>query len=252
MTKSKKQIEIHPAAKLFPMMDEESYQRLKEDIREHGQQEPVTFFQGYLVDGRNRWRACEELGIECNSSEFDEDTETDMYTFVISQNLHRRHLTTSQRTLVASRIATLKHGTNRFTTEVEGQNCPSIDEGRQNCLPIDDAAKLLNVSPRSVRTGRQVVEKASADLIAAVESNAVSVSLAAKLIDECDDKREQSRLAKLGRKAIREFLTPPCDYPEQEDAEEEDDGSWLKRFLAIWDAADDMGKTAIRTFILDQ
>ena len=86
---------VHPAAELFPMMDAEALQALADDIREHGQREPVILYHGAVLDGRNRLRACELAGVEpltCVRDDIASPT-----TFVLSLNLHRRHLTPAQR-----------------------------------------------------------------------------------------------------------------------------------------------------------
>jgi ParB-like chromosome segregation protein Spo0J len=91
---------IHPAADLFPMMTPEEYEALKEDIRQHGQHEWATLLDGKIIDGRNRYRACRELGIEtefCELDVRDHPQPFDPVAFVLSKNLYRRHLTREQR-----------------------------------------------------------------------------------------------------------------------------------------------------------
>lgn len=53
----------HPAADVWPMMDDKQYATLLDDIRHRGQQEPITLCEGMILDGRNRYRACLELGV---------------------------------------------------------------------------------------------------------------------------------------------------------------------------------------------
>lgn len=93
------QHEEHPAAKIFPMLDSESFERLKDDIRQHGQRDMVVLFEGLILDGRNRYKACIELGIEPDVCELEECD--DPVAYVISTNLHRRHLTKAQWTAIA-------------------------------------------------------------------------------------------------------------------------------------------------------
>lgn len=220
-------VEVHPAAELFPWMDDASFEALKQDIKQHGQRDYVTFYQGKLLDGRNRWAACHELGIDCNSAEFDEESEIDPYDYVISINLHRRHLTTSQRSVVAGKMAKLKHGEVGRGRELDPQNCESIEK----------AAKLLNVSPRSVSSAKQVIDKGASSVVEAVERGEITVALASKLVNEVPDKKEQASVVKKGAKAIREYITPQNDYVEDEPEPEPKKSKPKKsRFVELWEA----------------
>lgn len=97
--------EIHPAAELFPMMTPEAREALKEDIREHGQREWAVLLDGKLLDGRNRYRACQELSIELECCEL--EAGTDPIAYVLSKNLHRRHLTREQRDEVINKLRSM-------------------------------------------------------------------------------------------------------------------------------------------------
>jgi N6-adenosine-specific RNA methylase IME4/ParB-like chromosome segregation protein Spo0J len=88
-------LEAHPAAGLFPMMDEQRHAELVADIREHGLLVPIVLCEGKILDGRNRYRACLELGVESETCLFD-GTNTEAINYVWSANFHRRHLTSSQ------------------------------------------------------------------------------------------------------------------------------------------------------------
>lgn len=76
-------------------MNAEDFQALKDDIEVNGQREPVTVFEDMVLDGWHRYRACVELDIK--PTKFNFDASEDPAVFVMSQNLHRRHLTASQR-----------------------------------------------------------------------------------------------------------------------------------------------------------
>ncbi|TXH06091.1 MAG: hypothetical protein E6R05_01910 [Candidatus Moraniibacteriota bacterium] len=91
----------HRYADIFPMMDDVDFQRLIEDVKLNGLQEPIWLYQGQILDGRNRFKACVEAGIE---SEFREYQGTKPLEFVLSLNLSRRHLNSSQCAFIALEV----------------------------------------------------------------------------------------------------------------------------------------------------
>jgi protein gp37 len=163
--------EFHPVANIFPLMGEAELAELAEDIRANGQREPVWLHRdGRIVDGRNRWLACRKLGIEAQTRTVERD-DAELVRFAISLNLHRRHLSESQRGMVAARIANLKLGDNQHKTK-----------DAQICAPVSQtaAATLLKVSRGTVQSARKVIEAGAPELVAAVEQGEMSVSTAAK------------------------------------------------------------------------
>ena len=167
---------LHPAAELFPVMDEVAFAALVADIAAHGQREPILIFDGQVIDGRHRLRACEQLGLEPLVRQVSAG-DGDPFGLVVSLNLHRRHLTESQRAMVASKLANLPLGSNQYA-----QSCAPTQEG---------AAQMLKVSRRLVQHARAVAENGSAELVAAVESGEMAVSTAAHLAQlPADTQRE--------------------------------------------------------------
>lgn len=157
---------LHPAAEIFPVMDKAGFAALVADIAAHGQREPILILDGQVIDGRHRLRACEQLGIEPLVRDICAK-ESDPFSLVVSLNLHRRHLTESQRALVAARLAILPHGFNQHA---------------QICAPSqEDAAQMLGVSRRSVQYARTVMDGGADVLIDAVAHGCLAVSAAADL-----------------------------------------------------------------------
>ena len=62
---------IHEVCAIFPMMNPDEFAGLKADIKTNGQREPVWTHQGKIIDGRNRLKACQELGITPRYREWD-------------------------------------------------------------------------------------------------------------------------------------------------------------------------------------
>jgi N6-adenosine-specific RNA methylase IME4/ParB-like chromosome segregation protein Spo0J len=174
-------IKFHPLANIFPLLEDAEFDELVADIREHGLHESIVVFEDKILDGRNRYRACEAAGIEPAFTVYGGD---DPISYVISLNLRRRHLDESQRAMVAAKLATLKLGDNQHS------------EG----LPIGRSSELLNVGERTVARAREVIEHGATELVQAVERGKTSVSAAADVATLSED--EQREIVARGEKEI--------------------------------------------------
>ena len=101
---SMKVYEYHEIANIFPMMQDDEYERLKDDIAINGQLEPIVLYEGKVLDGRNRYKALCDIGLKTDFEEYQGDQPL---SYVISKNLHRRHLTSSQKAMAAIEIEKL-------------------------------------------------------------------------------------------------------------------------------------------------
>ena len=140
--------EIHPFAELFPMMDKEELNELAEDIRANGLRGKITLLDGKILDGRNRYLAC---GIAEVEPEFCEHNGGDPLTFVLSANLHRRHLNASQRAMVAAGLENMTHGGDRKSDQDANLHLDPVTRS--------DAAEKLNVSTRAVADAAKIIAK---------------------------------------------------------------------------------------------
>jgi len=95
----------HEVATLLPPMEEADYRELVEDIRAHGLIEPIWLYEGQIVDGRHRYRACLDAGIEPRFRTWDGPGA--LVDFVLSLNVERRHLTPAQRAAIAVEVLPL-------------------------------------------------------------------------------------------------------------------------------------------------
>ena len=94
---------VHPAADLFPLLEGDDLIRLANDIAQNGLLEPIVTYDGLLLDGRNRRRACEMAGVEPRYVEWRGEGGSPV-AFIAARNLHRRHLTESQRAVIAAQV----------------------------------------------------------------------------------------------------------------------------------------------------
>jgi ParB-like chromosome segregation protein Spo0J len=178
------EFEFHPIANVFPMMEGAEFKRFKEDIRTRKQQEHIIIYQGKILDGRNRYKACKELGLTPTTKLLPDGV--DPVAFVLSANLHRRHLNESQRAMVAAKLASLPVGANQHTKEG---------------LSIERASKLSTASVATANRCKKVLTAGVPELAQMVERGQVAASLAEEVAKL--PKEKQAELVKTKPSAFR-------------------------------------------------
>lgn len=91
--------ELHPLCVLFPRLTGAEFNSLRDDIKSNGLRSPIVLHDGMILDGGNRYQACLEAGVEPVFEEFEGGN---LATFVLSVNLHRRHMTAPQQAAIVS------------------------------------------------------------------------------------------------------------------------------------------------------
>jgi hypothetical protein len=104
----KPELTLHPFCTIIPQCTEKEFGELKEDIKNNGLRVPIKTFEGKILDGRSRYKACVELEkedhrVELRTEDFQGTQSSDALAYVISMNVKRRHLSPSQRALIAAR-----------------------------------------------------------------------------------------------------------------------------------------------------
>lgn len=212
-------IKFHPLANLFPMLSDQELEDLGEDIRANGQLEDVILHRDMILDGRNRYTAATRKGLSVRTSIFEGDDRAAL-AWVISKNLKRRHLTESQRAMVAARIATLKLGANQHTQaapigapllDLVGASEPKAEPAAS--VSQTEAADMMSVGRRSVQRAATVVEQGIPDLQAAVEQDKVAVSVAEKIarMPEAEQPAALEKALPNGARAIMSSRKEPDD-----------------------------------------
>jgi hypothetical protein len=138
--------EFHPAAALFPLMDVDGadFGELVEDIRAHGLLQPIVRFEGKILDGRNRLRACRHASVEPRFEGWSGESPT---AYVLSLNLHRRHLTDGQRAAIAVEAK------GRFEEEAREAQREAGVSRVSGCARVE--GRFLQVRPNSDEAGER-------------------------------------------------------------------------------------------------
>lgn len=203
--------DVHPAAAVWPMLDEPDLRRLAEDIKVNGQLVPIERDpEGRILDGRNRLAACQIAGVEPVFHIY----EGDPVALVLSANNERRHLTTGQRAIAtALTLAALGKRQNGRWTKKAIPNDQKSDRSRgwevamwQAGVVLDHASDLaadvvtggmaLSAAFDQAEANRKANEriaKVGPDLATLIESGVIDLAEAERRLAEVDRQVEEAK-----------------------------------------------------------
>lgn len=182
-----KDVELNPFCAAFPEPTADEYAKLRDSIKSRGQQVPIMLDKdGKILDGRTRFRVCQELFFKPKFAKWKGRGSDELYmNYVIDMNMHRRHLNTSQRAMIAAKFATLATGEKSKQNRVP-DSASAENEGQLSPIPKPEtraaAAKKMVVSEKSVDRAAKVI-KQNPKAVADVESGKKTVHAALKEIE---------------------------------------------------------------------
>jgi ParB-like chromosome segregation protein Spo0J len=135
-------LSYHEFSKLFPLLVGDEFKQLAADVKAHGLHEPIALFEGKILDGRNRYRACINAKVELKSWEF-KGTREEARDYVISRNIMRRHLTAAQkRALIKKLLIANPEQSDRQIAAKIGSAPTTVGTVRKEAEASGDVSKL--------------------------------------------------------------------------------------------------------------
>ena len=213
-------MEFHEIANIFPMMTGDEYRQLVASIDKNGLRDPVELYDGKILDGRNRYTACLELGIEPEYKQWGGD---DPWEYVWDKNAERRHLDAIQKVMILQiKLSGQKEWqaernrkreeANRARSEAQ-KGIPKAEKERVVSLDTtrsrDDLAKIANVSPATAARA-QALFNARPDLAEEVASGNMKFSEATRQRKKDEYKDRVAEMPSGKYRVI--YADPPWSY----------------------------------------
>lgn len=201
--------EFHELANEFPLLtNTKRFRDLVDSIAECGQNNPVTLHEGKILDGRHRYLACKELGIEdLLTKEFENEPLADAGPgrYVFAQNAERMDFNDSQIALAAVRLLTTPFG-RQPTRDLPKDELGSPTGEAKIVVDRERAAEIAGVSPRTIDRARRVSERGAPEVIEAVRSGKVTLRAAEPIV--ALEPEEQIRVIRSEYTGNDEWYTP--------------------------------------------
>jgi len=164
-------LELHPLCTLFPRLTGADFDALRDDIAANGLRQPIVMHEGMILDGGNRYAACLAANIKPTFAEFRGDS---IGAFVLSVNMHRRHLSPGQQAAIMATV--------QSWADAQPANRPQKAGNVAGLSTIADRAAQSGASERTQRMADKVA-KASPELSGQVARGEISLPKAAKQIE---------------------------------------------------------------------
>lgn len=226
-------MEYHQIANIFPMMNQADFDALKADIAANGLLEAVWLHpDGRIIDGRNRYRACCELGIEPDFRTYAGSLETPaLVNFVVSLNLKRRHLDSGQKAFVALEVERVLSEAAR---ERQGQRTdldPTLlkdfsNVDRNERTAASQAAAIVGTNAHYVTDAKRIKQD-SPELVDDILSGRVTLVQAKRQVKEShrEARRQENAvkaeaapdLKQAGVRFATILLDPPWDWGDEDE-----------------------------------
>lgn len=164
--------EYHPLANIFPLLEGVEFDEMCDSVEAIGLTNPIVLYEGKILDGRNRYRACLDRGIRPEFVPFG-GTNEDAAEYVAAGNIFRRNLTPSQRAMAMADLT---------------QNWG---------LSLRKAAQVSNVPLKSLHRATQVAGSNDTNVVQMVRSGEMGLT---KAHDVVTGKVTLDEATKRGRK----------------------------------------------------
>lgn len=105
------ELDFHPWTAIFPRVNGDDLAMLASEIRKYGQAEPITVYEGKILDGRARYQACQLIGFEPKIAVFEpmagQGSADDALLWMVQKNVGERHLSKAQLAAIAHSLLLL-------------------------------------------------------------------------------------------------------------------------------------------------
>jgi len=185
---------------LIPALSAEEYAQLEANILEEGIREPIITWNGYIIDGHNRFSIAQRFNLEYKTTSKHFSSEESVKEWMILNQFGRRNLSNYQRSVLALELEEVfkEKAKNKQGTRNDLTSSKSLEEVRTH----KELEKVAQVSHETVRKVKKIQEKAPKEVKAKLATGEISINAAYKEIKKEEKKEELQEKKKEYEKRI--------------------------------------------------
>jgi phage N-6-adenine-methyltransferase len=178
---------------LIPNLSQEEYAQLEENILQDGIREPISTWNGFVIDGHNRLEIAEKHNLELSYVEYSFESENDVFLWIIKNQLGRRNITAYCRAQLALRLKPVITEKAKENMSVGGKQ--GLQKSDKPCVtPIDtrqELAEIAGLSHDTISKVEYINKNAEPEIKALVESGNISINQASKAAAFAPEKQKE-------------------------------------------------------------
>lgn len=180
--------------KLIPALTQEEFKQLEENCLEEGIREAIITWNGYIIDGHNRYEIANKWNLDFQTKSKHFKDEEAVKEWMILNQFGRRNLSNYQRSVLALELESLfsekakAKEYERKTTFVKSQksNLETVNTNKE-------ISKLSGIGQQTIARVKVIQEKAPEEVKAKLQTGEVSINQAYKEIKKEEKKEEQRK-----------------------------------------------------------
>ena len=146
---------------LLPALDKSTYAALEENILQYGCRDPLILWNGFLIDGHNRFEICREHNIAFNTVNMEFESRDRVLIWIIATQISRRNMNHFQ---LAYCRGMHYHADKRIWGDIDrfAKEPPSGHSDHMDGSTATRLARQYNVSPKTIRRDAQLADAITA------------------------------------------------------------------------------------------
>jgi N6-adenosine-specific RNA methylase IME4 len=182
--------------RLIPALTQEEYKQLEDNILKEGIREKIITWNGYIIDGHNRYEISQKWGLDCQSESMHFKDEDEVKEWMILNQFGRRNLSNYQRSVLALELEGLFREKAKEKQKLsEGKGIQKSEDLKEpEFVTIKEVGKLASVSHDTIAKVKKIQEKAPEEVKQKLSTGEVSINQVYQEIKKEEKKAERIEL----------------------------------------------------------
>ncbi len=195
---------------LIPPLEEEEYKTLKKSIINEGCREPLTLWNGIIIDGHNRYKICHNNKIKFKTINKKFKDENEVILWMIDNQLGRRNINKWNRIILALKKENILKSIAEINLKIStgGKNSSTLPNSAKSIDVRDEIAKIAKVGHDTIWKAKYIVKKAPKEMKKKLKKGDETISKAFIILKRAEKENEREKERKKDKKKAENIKSP--------------------------------------------